>query len=486
MTILVLDIGSSSARALLFDDQAEPIPSASVTQPHHMTTTPPGAATMDAADLQSRVEACIDRVLQHPAARNIQAVGIASYVGNMLGVDEKGKALTPIYSYADTRCAIDVEALKKVLDAEAVHQRTGCILHTAYQPGRLRWLSRTEPKSFAKVSRWIDFATYFYSQWFGASPASYSVASWSGMLNRRDLTWDSDLLKVLGLDSARLPELADYKAVRQGLTTEYAKRWPALKDTPFCLAVGDGAAANIGSGCADSSHIVLTVGTTAALRTVSEDQLPTVPDGLWSYRIDAAHHLIGGATSEGGSIFQWAKATLQLPDHAGIEAELSKREPDAHGLTFLPLLAGERSPGWSAHATGSVAGLRLSTTPLDILQAALEGVALRLSLIADQLMPLAGKKTTFIAGGGALVASPAWAQMIADALDAPLRITEDTEITARGAAILALHAVGKSSLTAHSPSIAHIVKPISAHVPVLRAARQRQMALYQKLVSDGL
>ncbi len=90
-----------------------------------------------------------------------------------------------------------------------------------------------------------------------------------------------------------------------------------------------------------------------------------------------------------------------------------------------------------------------------------------------------------MAGGGALVASPAWAQMIADALNRPLHITEETEITARGAAILALNAIGASSLTAHPPTVARVVEPIPAHVEIMRQARERQMALYRKLVVEN-
>jgi gluconokinase len=194
--------------------------------------------------------------------------------------------------------------------------------------------------------------------------------------------------------------------------------------------------------------------------------------------VDAAHHLIGGATSEGGNIFQWVQDTTQI--EVDWSARLANRAPDAHGLTFLPLLAGERSPGWVGDATGALVGLRLSTTPLDILQASLEGVALRLSLIADQLgqpdVPIVG-------GGGALAASPEWAQMIANALNRPLSIPQEKEITARGAAVLALNAIGAGALNAFPPEMAYTVEPQPEHVAVLRGARQRQIDLYNFWVS---
>src|SRR5690606_12169229 len=137
MTVLILDIGSSSARALLFDTDARLIEGAVVSQPHQFMAEPPGAAVMDALELRARVEGCIDAILTHPAARDIQVVGMATFVGNMLGLDEHGEPVTPIYAYADTRAAEDVAELRGRVDPEYIHQRTGCIIHTAYQPARL-------------------------------------------------------------------------------------------------------------------------------------------------------------------------------------------------------------------------------------------------------------------------------------------------------------------------------------------------------------
>ncbi len=274
---------------------------------------------------------------------------------------------------------------------------------------------------------------------------------------------------------SELTPLADYSDAISGLRSPYAERWSALRDVPFFLAVGDGAAANVGAGCVGAGQTALSLGTTAALRIASAERLPRVPDGLWSYRITRDLHLIGGATSEGGNVYEWVSKTIALP--ADAEAQLTRRAPDGHGLTFLPLLAGERSPGWAADATATIHGLRLSTDPVDILQAALEGVALRLAAIAEQL----GESTQpVIASGGALDASPAWAQMIASALSRPLHVAVAREITARGTAVLALAALDGRPLSDFAPSIARTVEPRAEGVAALRAARERQDALYRK------
>ncbi|MCC7205912.1 MAG: carbohydrate kinase, partial [Anaerolineae bacterium] len=290
----------------------------------------------------------------------------------------------------------------------------------------------------------------------------------------------------LGLPESLFPRLSDYDDVRRGLKPDYAARWPALRHAPFCLAVGDGAAANVGSGAVDGRRLALTVGTTAALRIVRDGPPPLVPPGLWSYRLDAAHHVIGGATFEGGNIFHWAQDVLRLPDAATIAAELARREPDSHGLIFLPLLGGERSPGWSNDASGAVAGLRLSTGALDILQAAYEGVALRLALTAEQLKSLTPGDAPVMAGGGALAAWPGWVQTIANALNRPIHHLADAEITARGAAILALRALGRASLADFPPAVERTVHPNPAHAALMQKALARQAALYDQWITPGV
>ena len=508
MTVLVLDIGSSSARALLFDDQARLIPGASVQRKYQMETTPPGAATLDAETLRRVVELCVDDILQHEAAQTIRAVGLATFVGNLLGLDAAGEPLTPVYLYADTRCADDVAALYAQVDANEVLQRTGCRLHSAYHPARLNWLARTEPELFSSVHLWVDFAAYLFLHWFGVAVSSYSVASWSGLLNRQSLEWDRDWLALLSKPAPiHLPTLHDYDHFLGALRSPYARRWSPLKNIPFCLAIGDGAAANIGSGCVDASAIALSLGTTAALRIsvptstqlgdTSIQQSPPlhesfrrkpewgtggeviIPSGLWGYRITRDLHLLGGATSEGGNLHRWARDTLLLPENA--VDQIAARPVGEHGLTVLPLLAGERSPGWAADATGSIVGLRLSTTPLDVMQAMFESLAVRLALVREQVSDHAAANASIIGNGGAL--SPYLAQLIADACNQSVHVTAETEITSRGVALLALRAIGKN-VPFDKPEIAAVSNPRPEAVIALNAARERQIRLYDKLVRN--
>src|SRR6185436_17883458 len=145
-----------------------------------------------------------------------------------------------------------------------------------------------------------------------------------------------------------------------------AGRWPALARTPWFPALGDGACSNVGAGCTGPVRAALLVGNSGALRVVVPDRPMAPPAGLWCYRVDRRRRVLGGSLSNGGSVYAWLRETLALGDPDRIEAEVAALPPDGHGLTLLPFLAGERSPGWVAQARAAISGLSLATRPIEI------------------------------------------------------------------------------------------------------------------------
>jgi gluconokinase len=232
-------------------------------------------------------------------------------------------------------------------------------------------------------------------------------------------------------------------AARPGREIPAAVRWPRLRAALWRMPVGDGACATIGSGCCDGARIALSIGTSAALRVLLTGGYTPPPPGLWSYRLDRERTLLGGAISNGGVVRTWLRSLLRLPENAAeLDTLLAARPPAAHGISMLPFLSGERSPHWPLDAAASLSGLRLATSALDVLQAAMEAVAYRLAILRRILRDPLPDATEIVAGGGALRASPYWAQIIADVLGEPLLLSGDAETSSRGAAMLALEAAG--------------------------------------------
>jgi gluconokinase len=249
--------------------------------------------------------------------------------------------------------------------------------------------------------------------------------------------------------------------------------------------VGDGATSNIGSGCSTRQRVAVMVGTSGALRVVADGPAPAAPDGLWLYRANRDRFVLGGALSNGGNLLNWLTESLTLPDYDTLQATLAARPPDGHGLTVLPFLAGERSPGWASHATGAIVGLRLHTEPLDILQAGLEAVAYRFGAIYELVRSALPGADEIIASGGALLNSPAWLQIVADVIGLPVTASGEVEASSRGGALLALEVLGGPAWFDRPTALGRRFDPDLARHARYREARARQAHLYEVLVRGG-
>jgi gluconokinase len=229
------------------------------------------------------------------------------------------------------------------------------------------------------------------------------------------------------------------------------------------------------------SQAALMVGTSGAMRVAYAGAPPKkIPDGLWCYRVDRKRVVIGGALSDGGGLYHWLKQNVKLPKDA--EEQIAKRAPDAHGLTFLPFLAGERSTGYHESAAGAVLGLTSATGSVDILQVALESVAYRFAEIFDQLNSVVRIKE-IVASGGALRRSPVWTQIIADVLGHDLSMNDVQESSSRGACLLALESIGKMvNIEKFPESAKRTIKVTRDRTGLYRKARNRHADIYKLVI----
>jgi gluconokinase len=195
-----------------------------------------------------------------------------------VAADESARALTPVYLWSDSRSRAANEKLLHRVDAERVRLRTGCPIHPSYWPSKLAWLKGARPDVWKRKDvRWLSFGDLLYWRLFGRLATSLSMASATGLFRLDDCKWDEELLADLRLSPHRLPPIG---AVEQGLMPAYRRRWPALAGVPWLLAVGDGALANLGSGCTTPHRRALTIGTSGALRLMHGAPRGPLPAGL--------------------------------------------------------------------------------------------------------------------------------------------------------------------------------------------------------------
>ncbi len=419
---MALDVGSSSVRAAAYDEHGE---------------MEPGDAQLAYAepDADRLVDACRAVLAQVGEG---DALAISCFWHSLLPVDEHDRPLSPVLTWRD------LAGTPPALDAAAYHRRTGCFLHPAYWPAKIQLLR----EQGVRAARFLSFGDYLLFRLAGEARTSVSMASGTGLYDPNLLDWDDETLAAVGVDRAQLAPVSDE---------------PVAGVLP---ALGDGACSNAGAGCTTRERAAVMVGTSAAVRVVYDAPAVEPRPGLFLYRLDERRVCEGGSLSDGGNLYAWLARTLRQFD----EQSLGAREPAAHGLVFLPFLGGERSLGWDPDRRGVVRGLSFATTPLDIAQAALEGVCYRLAAVLEAL----GGIESVVATGGALLASPDWVQLLADVLGRPVEISAVAEASARGAALAALGRLG-----APAP-VARVVEPRCGHHAIHLAAMEEHRKAMQR------
>ena len=425
LRIVALDVGSSSVRAVAYDEHG-------VAEPGDARRA---YAQFDADELVDACRAVLAQVGEG------DALAICCFWHSLVAVDSHDRALTPVLTWRD------LSGAAPALGAGDYHRRTGCFEHPAYWPAKIRRLQ----DEGVRAARYLSFGDYLLLRLAGEARTSSSTASGTGLFDPNRLDWDGETLEALGVARPQLPPVSDELV---------AGAWPAL---------GDGACSNVGAGCTTRDRAAVMIGTSAALRVVYAGSAAEPRPGIFLYRLDNHRFCEGGALSDGGNLHAWLARTLRDATDAG----LAERAPAAHGLTFLPFLGGERSLGWNAERRGEIRGLSFATTAADIAQAALEGVCYQL---ADVLDALAGVESVVATGGG-LLANPDWAQILADVLGRTLEVSAVAEGSARGTAMIALERLG---LPVPPAPVARTIEPRPGRHAIHLAAR----AEHRKTMSE--
>src|SRR6266478_1919490 len=181
--ILAIDIGTSSLRTALFDVRARRFVRATAQEAYSLRVTADGGAELSPQTLRQTLFRCLAKTLRSYHAdrtlrrRPVIAVGTSCFWHSLLGADEDGRALTPIYTWADSRCREDAARLRAEFSERAIHARTGCMLRSSFWPAKLLWLQRTQPKLFARAARWMSPAEWLQRELCGEARCSYAMAS---------------------------------------------------------------------------------------------------------------------------------------------------------------------------------------------------------------------------------------------------------------------------------------------------------------------
>ena len=479
--VLAVDVGSTGTRAGIHDARGRPLRGRRTKVPHSFTTLSDGTSTIDADQVTAEVRRVIGAVLDdfpHPVA----GVAIDTFASSLVGVDAAGAAITPCYTYADSRSAPQVNHLRSILDEDDTQQRTGTRQHTGYLPSRFLWLKQNDRATFDRVRSWMSLGEYAWLRIIGTTAAGTSTAAWTGMLNRRAGTWDAELLDLVGVAADQLSPIA---SPSQPLTpaTSVAGEWPPLADAVWFAPISDGHSQSIGAGSVDPSRMVLSAATSGALRVLVPGDLDNLPRGLWCNRIDEGSSILGGALNDVGRAMAWLEATLKLPGPEE-RAALLLSEPVKGLPVVLPWFSGERSTGWVGEARAVLHRVSAATTASDLYRATVEGVALSYVRMLKELVTVSGRPAEIIATGRVTADLPGLLQVVADASGIPVTPLALKRSTLRGTALHALPVLAPGVVPAEAPT-GEPYRPHPERLGYYHRRSERFQVLYDKVIAPA-
>lgn len=440
-----VDIGTTSTKAVLYNEKGEAIERHGIEYPLH--TPVPGVAEQDPEEIFQAVIYCIKEVAGK-TEEEISFVSFSSAMHSLILVDEENSLLTRSITWADNRSSEWAEKIKHEMNGMEIYQRTGTPIHPMSPLVKLAWLRHDEPELFAKAAKFISIKEFIFHRLFDKYVIDYSIASATGMFHLEDLDWDEEALEVAGVKKNQLSTPVSTTTSLTGLQGNYAELLGIDADTPFYVGASDGVLSNLGVNAIESGVVAVTIGTSGAIRAVTDRPITDPKGRIFCYALTDKHWIIGGPVNNGGMIFRWVKEELATAevDAAGrlglepyevLTALASKVNPGADGLIFHPYMAGERAPLWNAKARGSFFGLAMHHKKEHMVRAVLEGIVMNLYSVLQALEELIGTPVRVQATGG-FARSELWRQMLADIFNQEVFVPESFESSCLGAVVLGM------------------------------------------------
>ncbi len=446
--VLAVDIGTGSARAMLFDATGDL--RFGVKAPLGMEHPRPGWSQQDPDEVVRATADVVGTALKQAAeGPGICAVSFSAQMYSIMAIDRDGTPLTDSIPWTDTRAAGEAEALRADVGALDLVAVTGCPIQAIYPLSKIRWLRANAALPDGAV--FVSIKDYVIWRLTGHLVTDWSTASASGMLDMTTRSWSEAAMAAAGITEANLPVLDSPRTLLDGSDAGEMADLGLPAGTPIVLGAGDAPLSSIGSGAVNPEVLAINIGTSAAARRMITDPVTDSSGGLWTYVAPEDRWVMGGIIGSAGLVYDWiidlALPGAGAPDDAYSEAgELAESvDPGAEGLVLLPYFVGEQSPGWRPALRGAFVGLSLHHERRHLIRAAIEGVVFALQRVRLAIEDAGETTLREVALTGGVSASPVVRRIVADVLGLPVVVPPEHEGSARGAAILAWVALGAAA-----------------------------------------
>lgn len=445
--ILAHDAGTGGNKAVLCDLQGKVLYSAY--QAYGISYPQPEWVEQDPDEIWRSVAATSHTVIQESGINpaEILGVGVSAQMWNILPVDEKGQALTPMLSWLDLRSIRQADRLTSGDMSAFLFKHTGNIPTAKDSIPKILWLKEERPEIWDRTAYLLDCKEYILFKLTGKIAIDWVGASAYFLFNPHTKQWSEEVCNELGIPLEMLPPAYPATNVIGEITPQAARETGLNAGTPVVICAGDVAVAQTGAGANQEGKVHLCIGTATwiGISTSTFHNDPVKP--FWGLNhIDPNKYIIAGEMETGGGALMWFRDALcqeekRIAEQQGISSydlissAAEAVNPGSDKLIFLPWLSGERAPVLDHYARGGYIGLNLSHKKGHMARALMEGVAYHLRWIYEAMENVGFKIDSFNSIGGGCNSS-IWLQIISDVTGKQLNVVNNhLEAGAAGAAL---------------------------------------------------
>jgi len=425
---LGIDVGTQGTKALVYDAESGEVVGRGERSYGLIEGLAPGACEQDPGTWVDAVRGSVAEALGELEAGAVEGIGVSGQQHGFVALDAADLVIRPAKLWCDTETAPEAEELS---------QATGVPTPAGFTASKILWLKRHEPESFSRIARVLLPHDYMNLILTGEAAMECGDASGTGFFDPVSRSFDEARMTAIDEELAGwLPRLAGPEEAVGGLREEWATEWGLRPGTPVALGSGDNMMSALGAGAVRPGVLVMSLGTSGTLFAQAEHAVVDPAGEIAPFCDATGHWLPLLCTLNCTTVTEEVRAGVGL-DHAELTAMAETVPPGCEGASFLPFLAGERTPNWP-HASGALLGLREgSLRPGVLYRAAMEGATFALAVGLKRLNQLGVEADELrLVGGGSK--NSLWRQVVADVTGLTVRLPAEPESAALGGALQSL------------------------------------------------
>ena len=460
-----LDLGTSSLKGLLVDENGKIIKEKSINYPVYYPEN--GWSEQKPEDWLNATKEILE-VLSSGISEKIKGISFSGQMHGLVMLDDNDNVIRPCILWNDGRAKLQTDYLNNMIGKDKISSYTANIAFAGFTAPKIIWVKENEPENFKRIAKIMLPKDYLAYKLTGVFSTDYSDASGTLLLDVKNKCWSEQMCDICGVKKEWLPKLYESFEITGKVKKEYN-----LPNAMVSAGAGDNAASAYGMGVINDWQCNISLGTSGTLFIATDKFMVDKYNSLHSFcHANGKWHVMGCILSAASSRKWWLEDIIGTKDYK--EDENNIQNISTEELLFAPFLMGERCPYNDTDVRGAFFGLSANTSRAQLSKAIMEGVAFALK----DCLEIARENNCHpnkvsLCGGGSK--SKVWRQIIADVLNVPIIVLKTEQGGGYGAALLAMRGLEK---TTHIALEYDIINPNIEQVSFYETKYKKYKKLY--------